>query len=279
MKGILRAWARGLCRDWLFWAETALMAWGGLYIAWEGMGKSQVKGTAFVWDAGAFNCLMVASMVLPVFASITLGREYGCGTMRNKIAAGHGRGRVYFAALAVNITAALRFVGVYLLCYLGLFFAFAPGAGFSREPGYVLALAGCSLVVLLALAAFFTALAMLIQSRGWGVAVGLTVGFLFVVAGWYISMLLHTPEFSPMYAPGADGTAHLTGKMAPNPACPRGAYRAVLEFFYNYTLGGMVSQCSSLGVEKPWLICLNAGATGALCTLIGAWGFSRKDLK
>lgn len=279
MKGILRAWARGICRDWLFWAETAFAAWGGLYIAWEGMEKSRVKGTAFAWDPGAFNCLMMMSMVLPVFCSIVLGREYGCGTLRNKIAAGHGRGRVYFSALLASFTAALWFAGVYLLCYLGLSLAFAPGAVMSREPGYVLALAGCSLAVLLALAAFFTALAMLVQNRGWGVAVGLVAGFLFVVAGWYISVLLHTPEFSPTYAPGADGLSHFTGEMVPNLACPRGAYRAVLEFGYNYTLGGMVLQCSSLDVGKPWLICLNAVAAGALATLAGARGFCRKDLR
>ncbi len=145
----------------------------------------------------------------------------------------------------------------------------------SREPGYLLALAVCSLIVLLALAALFTALAMLIQSQAWGVATGLAAGFLFVIAGWLVSLLLHTPEFSPLYAPGS---GQRTGEMTPNLACPQGAYRSALEFFYNYTLGGMVFQCSSLDAGKPWLIILNAGVTGTLATLAGAWGFHRKNL-
>lgn len=275
MKGMLHAWARGICRDWLFWAETAFAAWAGGFMVLNGVEACRGKGAAFPWDSGAFNCLMIASIVLPVFCSITLGREYGCGGMRNKMAVGHGRGRVYFSALLVSFMAALWFAGVYLLCYLGLFLALAPEAGLSREPGYLLALAVCSLIVLLALAALFTALAMLIQSQAWGVATGLAAGFLFVIAGWLVSLLLHTPEFSPLYAPGS---GQLTGEMTPNPACPQGAYRSALEFFYNYTLGGMVFQCSSLDAGKPWLITLNAGVTGTLATLAGAWGFHRKNL-
>lgn len=278
MGNILRAWARSICRDWLFWAETAFAAWGGGVMVLNGVEACREKNAAFPWDSGAFNCLMIASIVLPVFCSITLGREYGCGGMRNKTAVGHGRGRVYFSALLVSFMAALWFAGVYLLCYLGLFLALAPEAEMSREPGYLLALAVCSLIVLLALAAFFTALAMLIQSQAWGVTIGLAAGFLFVIAGWFVSLLLHTPEFLPLYASGTDNLSLPTGEMTINPACPQGAYRSALEFFYNYTLGGMVFQCSSLDAGKPWLIILNAGVTGTLATLAGAWGFHRKNL-
>ncbi|MEH2936042.1 hypothetical protein [Acutalibacter sp. JLR.KK004] len=279
MGNILRAWARSICRDWLFWAETAFAAWGGGFMVLNGVEACREKNAAFPWDSGAFNCLMIASIVLPVFCSITLGREYGCGGMRNKTAVGHGRGRVYFSALLVSFMAALWFAGVYLLCYLGLFLALAPEAEMSREPGYLLALAVCSLIVLLALAAFFTALAMLIQSQAWGVTIGLAAGFLFVIAGWFASLLLHTPEFLPLYASGTDNLSLPTGEMTINPACPQGAYRSALEFFYNYTLGGMVFQCSSLDAGKPWLIILNAGVTGALATLAGVRGFYRKDLR
>ncbi len=279
MGNILRAWARSICRDWLFWAETAFAAWGGGVMVLNGVEACREKNAAFPWDSGAFNCLMIASIVLPVFCSITLGREYGCGGMRNKTAVGHGRGRVYFSALLVSFMAALWFAGVYLLCYLGLFLALAPEAEMSREPGYLLALAVCSLIVLLALAAFFTALAMLIQSQAWGVTIGLAAGFLFVIAGWFVSLLLHTPEFLPLYASGTDNLSLPTGEMTINPACPQGAYRSALEFFYNYTLGGMVFQCSSLDAGKPWLIILNAGVTGALATLAGVRGFYRKDLR
>ena len=279
MGNILRAWARSICRDWLFWAETAFAAWGGGVMVLNGVEACREKNAAFPWDSGAFNCLMIASIVLPVFCSITLGREYGCGGMRNKTAVGHGRGRVYFSALLVSFMAALWFAGVYLLCYLGLFLALAPEAELSREPGYLLALAVCSLIVLLALAAFFTALAMLIQSQAWGVTIGLAAGFLFVIAGWFVSLLLHTPEFLPLYASGTDNLSLPTGEMTINPACPQGAYRSALEFFYNYTLGGMVFQCSSLDAGKPWLIILNAGVTGALATLAGVRGFYRKDLR
>lgn len=279
MGNILRAWARSICRDWLFWAETAFAAWGGGVMVLNGVEACREKNAAFPWDSGAFNCLMIASIVLPVFCSITLGREYGCGGMRNKTTVGHGRGRVYFSALLVSFMAALWFAGVYLLCYLGLFLALAPEAEMSREPGYLLALAVCSLIVLLALAAFFTALAMLIQSQAWGVTIGLAAGFLFVIAGWFASLLLHTPEFLPLYASGTDNLSLPTGEMTINPACPQGAYRSALEFFYNYTLGGMVFQCSSLDAGKPWLIILNAGVTGALATLAGVRGFYRKDLR
>lgn len=275
MKNLLHAWARSICQDWLFWTETAFAAWAGGFMVLNGVEACRGKG-AFPWDSGAFNCLLVVAIVLPVFCSITLGREYGCGTLRNKIAVGHRRGTVYASSLLVSLTAALWFAAVYMGCYLGLFLVLAPEAGLSREPGYLLALAVCSLAVLFGLAAFFTALAMLIQSQAWSVALGLVTGFLFLIAGWFVSLLLHTPEFSPLYAPGS---GQLTGEVTPNPACPQGAYRSALEFFYHYTLGGMVFQCSSLDAGKPWQLCLNAGATGALATLAGAWGFHRKNLR
>lgn len=275
MKNLLHAWARSICQDWLFWTETAFAAWAGGFMVLNGVEACRGKG-AFPWDSGAFNCLLVVAIVLPVFCSITLGREYGCGALRNKIAVGHRRGTVYASSLLVSLTAALWFAAVYMGCYLGLFLVLAPEAGLSREPGYLLALAVCSLAVLFGLAAFFTALAMLIQSQAWSVALGLVTGFLFLIAGWFVSLLLHTPEFSPLYAPGS---GQLTGEVTPNPACPQGAYRSALEFFYHYTLGGMVFQCSSLDAGKPWQLCLNAGATGALATLAGAWGFHRKNLR
>lgn len=55
-------------------------------------------------------------------------------------------------------------------------------------------------------------------------------------------------------------------------------HRGLLEFLYNYTLGGMVFQCSSLDVGKPWLTILNAAATGALATALGARLFHKKEI-
>ena len=82
MKNLLHAWARVICRDWLFLAETAFAAWAGGFMVLDGVEACRRKGVVFAWDSGAFNCLMVVAIVLPVFCSLTLGGEYGCGAIR-----------------------------------------------------------------------------------------------------------------------------------------------------------------------------------------------------
>lgn len=60
---------------------------------------------------------------------------------------------------------------------------------------------------------------------------------------------------------------------------PTGDYRAVLQFFYDFTLGGMVLPCSSLEVEAPGAVCGWAELTALGSTGLGAWLFRRAGLR
>lgn len=257
MKNLLRAGWRGVRRDRVFWGCAGAMALSGLYILYLG-----ALDRFRVWDAGAFNFLLAEAMVLPVFCPLVFGREYAHGTLRNKLVAGHSRLTVYFSCLALSCGTALLLALSYLVPFMGP--SLIMGAGLSRDPQYVCAVAGCSVLVLLAVTAFFTTLSLLIQDRPWAVAVSLVLGFVMVVSGQYLKAKLGISE---------EWAATIRVNY------PRGAYRAALRFLYDCTPGGMVFQCASLDVGSPGVVCLNAVLTGLASALLGAWGFVRKDLR
>ncbi len=262
MKNLLRAGWRGAWRDRVFGGCMGAMALSGLYMLYVGVSTGRVKARDYVWDAGAFNCLLALALVLPIFCPVVLGREHACGTLRNKLIAGHGRLAVYFSQLLLSVWVSLLLAAAYLAPFLGL--SFALGAGLSRDPGYVCILAGCSVLVLLALAAFFTMLSLLVQNRAGAIALCLTLGFIMIAFGQYLKAHLGiSEEWAAMV-----GTNY-----------PQGSYRALLQALYDCTLGGMVFQCASLGVESPLRVCASAVVTALSCTGLEAWAFTRLDVK
>jgi len=258
MKNLFRAGWRGIWRDKFFWACGGAMALSGMYLLWAGHSSAP----DYPWDAGVFDSLLAAAMVVPVFCPVVFGREHSCGTLRNKLCTGRGRLEVYFTFLLLSFWGSLLFMAAYLVPYLGG--SLLMGAGLSREPRYVCVLVVCSVMVLLALTSFFTMLSLLIQNRAWGIAICLALGFVMVVHGSHLRARLTMPE-------------SFAGIININ--YPTGTYRVALEFLYDCTLGGMVFQCAALGVESPGRVCLSALLWILLPALTGAWLFKRKDLK
>ena len=93
-------------------------------------------------DSGLCNYIVFFGIILAVFCSLYLGPELGDGTIRNKVAAGHRKSRVYLASLlACAIAAAIMYL-TYLIVYLAaslprlrVFDHFAPGGEGAGDGG------------------------------------------------------------------------------------------------------------------------------------------------
>ena len=95
-------------RDLLFWLALCVCLVGGIAF---GMG---FRGTPAFDDFYAFPFFVA----LCAFLSLFLGREYGDGTLRNKVTAGHRRGQIYLAYFLVSLAVGLLFLAAFLLPFM-----------------------------------------------------------------------------------------------------------------------------------------------------------------
>lgn len=120
--------------------------------------------TALTWTRGTGTHFLLAftdtaGLTIAVLASVFLGADYSCGTIRNKLTAGHGRACVYLADLLALLLAALGLSGAYLAAFLA---AGVPRAGLPEvSPVQLAAAAVAAALTVTAFCALFTCINML----------------------------------------------------------------------------------------------------------------------
>ena len=132
-------------------------------------------------------------IVQAVFISLSLGREYNDGTLRNKIIAGKTKTAIFLSKLLVSLAASLVFTVLFLL-------PFVPMAlrALSGLPGEALLWMALDFFLLnLAWAALFTLVSSLISAKGVAGILNLILIFALIASSYELARMLRQPAELP----------------------------------------------------------------------------------
>lgn len=211
-----------------------------------------------------------------VFSALFLGTEYSDGTMRNKLAVGHDRTAVYLSSLIVC------FVSSLLVCAVNVLITFALGVplfGMPEMPASAVLMGyGFGILMVAALSALFTLLAMLITNKP-VTAVVCTVGFF---ALFFISAIIFSRLDAPQMIEGYTMTTggEIVTTTSPNPRYLEGAARKTFELLEDLIPTGASLRLSYDGcLPRPLQASLCLLFVTVACTVAGLVVFRKKDLK
>ena len=211
-----------------------------------------------------------------VLCADILGTEYSDGTIRNKITAGHGRGKIYGAGLVIccGATAMILAVHQIIISVIGRILI----SPFAISLPEALAFFGVSILLGASFSAIYTALAKTSQSKAVAAVLCLVAAIVLFVISFYITARLSQPETISGYELNAAGEVILTGEK-PNPNYVSGSLRAFYEFLSYFLPFGQMFHFSQLDTGRLGIMALYDLVILAGATLTGMAVFGRKDLK
>ena len=166
---------------------------------------------------------------LAILVGIFVGTEYANGTIRNKILAGHSRGKIYLAESAVCLGG---YAILYVLCILttlGLGNLFLENSRYRASE--FLTLLGIGVLASAAMTSLLMLLALLIRNRSFGSVACLVTVLVMLSLFMSIDQRLSQPEYIPTAAVLQEDGTVLETDMEPNLYYVRGVKRSVYEFF------------------------------------------------
>lgn len=143
---------------------------------------------------GCFDDMFVVPLfaILAVFISLTVGREYADGTIRNKIIAGKKKTSIYLSKLIINVIATAMMVTAFLIPCI----AILSTNVLSKIPMSVLLWISLGFFLLnLSWAVIFTFVSSLISSREIGAIVNFILVIAIMFASYQLEFTVGQPEF------------------------------------------------------------------------------------
>lgn len=269
MNKLLHAGFSRLFMNRLFWlCCAALLAFGALI--------PLITDANMPLDKIFFAYPIVVGILLATLAGLLLSTEYGEGTIRNKLVAGHKRQAIYLSNLIICAVAGILMQLCFTLaiCAVGIPRLGLPELGLST----LLYLYLISILCTLTLAALYTMLGMLITRRSGGVVVSILLAVLLVVFGAVCSSRLNEPEyFDSYFYSDATGNVAEEGK-ALNTNYLTGAKREVYQFIYDLQPMGQALQLTTMEMTCPDRLPLYSLLVIALTTGVGVAVFRKKDI-
>ena len=263
-----------LRKEKVFWLAFFFMIALGLFF--PAVIKMDEIKTGTIRDInGAFGqCAIFIGILMAVFCSFFIGKEYSDGTIRNKIISGKKRTDIYLANFTVCATAGVILCSVFFLSYLSLGI---PLLGFFSID--IKAAVQFLLTVLFLSAAFssiYNLIAMLSANKAVTAATCVLLAFLFLFLGKQLNQMLTQPETVTGIAITDRGSEY---KELPNPKFRDEEERRIVQFAYDVIPGGQVAHCVSLDASNlsalpVYSILIILSTTGA-----GLFCFRKKDLK
>ncbi len=209
-----------------------------------------------------------------VFASIDIGTDYSCGTIRNKIIVGHKRGGIYLSNLIITSAGALIMRVLSWICEAA--FGLIVGGKLGMPAGRLALLMTVSAFSLIAVCSVFTFIGMVISSKSTGIVASILTLMALVIGGAIILELLNQPEFISEYSSASGGW---TAELVPNPLYITGALRDVFTVINDVNPGGQAVQLELGMPHDPHFMPLYAVGVTVVMTVVGLAVFRKKDLK
>ena len=185
MSKLIHATLLRLKKNWLFWfILDALAIYGIIGCAAQRSRAYQIEWVIF--EMTPYMCFIAAG-----FIGLFVGTEYSDGTMRNKLAVGHTRAAVYGANLAVCSLAGVLF-------QLAMFIAMWTVGPLRMQTRLTVFDAAfymfCALLVCVAFAAMFTAVAMCCANKAGATVAAFVIAFMMFFVSAQIDDRLQEPE-------------------------------------------------------------------------------------
>lgn len=274
MRNLLRAGLFRLRRDGVFWScvLTTLACSAGFMVLW--CLEDAEKGIARDLDAFYFRLSASMGFFYAMFTGLFLSVEYGEGTIRSKLAAGHTRRAIYLSSLLTVFAASLCVALAWLVGGL----AGVPFLGFlTMGPGGTLLCLSIVLGYTAAFAAIYTFIGML-NDRRTATVITIALWMTLVLVGGSMESALYEPEFSNSII-FVDGVMQMVGEPVSNPYYISGVQREIYEFLVDFLPTSQSSQLQNISLDHPARMLLSSGVITAAATLGGLALFERKDLK
>lgn len=278
MSKLLSANIMRLWKEKVFWIVIAVVFTLGVAI------PISIKITEI--RLGVFNSIdpvfgqfaMFIGVVLAIFCSFFVGKEYSDGTIRNKIICGKKRVDIYFANFVTCTVVSLMLCAAFFLPYLGIGIPLIGSFNMEKEIVFWLFLTVIFLSI--AFASIFNLISMLSTSKAVTATVCILLTFLFLYMGFQFRGMLNQPEIIDGTAYDENGVAYKEVEDFPNPEYLQGNERQVVQFLFNLMLGGQVAQCVGRGTvgNLSQLPIYSLGVI-LITTGIGVFVFKKKDLK
>lgn len=125
-------------------------------------------------------------MILPIFIAIILCKDFGSGTIRNKIISGKSRTSIYFSLLitCVILTCAFIFAHAILTLLISLiFFEYQATPFTASDFGYFMASIGLELLVYIFVCALLTFFIVYMKNAGLSIVMYFVVSFVLMIVG------------------------------------------------------------------------------------------------
>ena len=196
-------------------------------IFWLGLCASLLMGVIEGINTRAYQYfddmyIMPFFLIIAIVVALIIGTEHSDGSFRNKITAGHSKGRIYLANLiiflAFSLVAALLYLGTFALLMIGHISTFPTYALTVSAVGFVL--------VALSYTVILVSVSMMISQRAINAVVCILLVFATIFAVYVIDDTLGQWEFIEITT-DINGEEHVIRE--PNPKYIGGTPRTVLQ--------------------------------------------------
>ncbi len=208
----------------------------------------------------AFSPSSDMGLILPILVALVLCKDFGQGTVRNKIICGKSRSEIFFSMLltCTIVTCGVMFAyGILILCVSLTVFDYQSTPFTASDFGYLLLSLGFEILVYVFLSSLICFFIVFMKNAGLAIVMYFAVNFLFVIVGGIVSV----------------------AGMAVDPANTF-AYR-LLEILTkaNVFMGAAIGNGTSYTLTDVLCILLPTVLGTVVLVLLGRWVFSKKDLK
>lgn len=203
----------------------------------------------------SFYGMMEAALV-----SLFVGEDFSDGFIRNKIIAGHSRGRIFASSLTVSCLA-----GMVMYLLITLFTASLGCLLFERDvpvPDFLGHLV-LGMFMCFAYSSIYCTITMLCGSKTTSAIVCMALAFFLLCTCLHTNQVMVQPEYK---------------NGLPNPAYVEGAAKVIYGFLHDLNPTGQAAQLSAMEVFNPvrWILC-DLLWIAAACA--GSAGFRRKNIR
>lgn len=186
--------------------------------------------------------LTIQPIIYSVFVAFYVGKEYGNGTIRNKLVCGHTRSSLYLSYLITCIAATLISIipGIIILCIWNIkfFSAIKLSVAILILLGYLLLHCACC--------ALFVAVGFIIPSKAVCVVVVILVAFMMIFLSEYSTEALSESKTLSEVVFNADGTQTIIKGEKENPDYVDGLARTVLYRAQEFIPSAQVAEYGNL---------------------------------